>query len=238
MRTQLSTDEKLIIQVNKHWITLTKPLFFVLLSFIILVATFKYQSLASFRDVAFWGVVLAPLYFIYKFYERKFDIWAVTNMRVVDESGVFTRNTKDSPLDRINNVTYEQSFVGLFLGFGDVKIQTAAEEGDTAISFVMHPKELKDAIIEAQKKFREVSKQKDVQPSDPPDGMIECPWCAELIKKKALICRFCRREIHPKDQENNSVQPTADSRDREEPVSQIATGRLKGLGKLLYPSEE
>lgn len=238
MRTQLSTDEKLIIQVNKHWITLTKPLFLVLFSFIILVATFTYQSLAGFRDVAFGGVVLAPLYFVFKFYERKFDIWAVTNMRVVDESGVFTRNTKDSPLDRINNVTYEQSFVGLFLGFGDVKIQTAAEEGDTAIKFVMRPKELKDAIIEAQKKFREVIKQKDVQPSEPTDGMVECPWCAELVKKKALICRFCGREIHPESQEKNSVQQSVGSEEGKEPVPRIITGRLRGLGKLLYPYEE
>ncbi|HKZ17345.1 MAG TPA: PH domain-containing protein [Geobacteraceae bacterium] len=238
MRTQLSTDEKLIIQVNKHWITLTKPLFFVLFSFIVLAATFKYQSLAGFRDVAFGGVLLAPLYFVYKFYERRFDIWVVTNLRVVDESGVFTRNTKDSPLDRINNVTYEQSFVGLFLGFGDVKIQTAAEEGDTAISFVMHPKELKNAIIEAQKEFREVSKQKDVQPSDPPDGMLECPWCAELVKKKALICRFCGREIHPESLEKSSVQQSEISTEVKEPGPQIRTGRLKGLGRLLYPSEE
>lgn len=236
MRTQLSTDENLIIQVNKHWITLTKPLFLVLLSFIVLVATFKYQALAGFRDVAFGSVVLAPVFFVYKFYERKFDIWAVTNMRVVDESGVFTRNTKDSPLDRINNVTYEQSLAGLFLGFGDVKIQTAAEEGDTAINLVMRPKELKDAIIEAQKKFREDSKQKDVQP-DLPDNMLECPWCAELIKKKALICRFCGKEIHPKEQEK-SVQPSVGSIDEKDPVPQITTGRLKGLGKLLYPSEE
>ena len=237
MRTLLSTDEKLIIQVTRHWITLTKPLFLVLFSFIILVATFKYPYLAGFRDMAFGGVLLVPLYFVYKFYERKFDIWAVTNMRVVDESGVFTRNTKDSPLDRINNVTYEQSFVGLFLRFGDVKIQTAAEEGDTAISFVMHPKELKDAIIEAQKKFREVGKQKEVQPSDPPDGMLECPWCAELVKKKALICRFCGKEIHPKEKEQ-SIHPSVGSIDEKEPVQQITTGRLRGLGKLLYPYEE
>lgn len=236
MRTQLSTDEKLIIQVNKHWITLTKPLFLVLFSFIVLVATFKYPSLTGFRDVAFGGVVLAPVYFVYKFYERKFDIWAVTNMRVVDESGVFTRNTKDSPLDRINNVTYEQSLAGLFLGFGDVKIQTAAEEGDTSINFVMRPKELKDAIIEAQKKFREDSKQKDVQP-DLPDNMVECPWCAELIKKKALICRFCVREIPPNGQEK-CVQPSVGSSQEKEQVQPIATGRLRGLGKLLYPPED
>ncbi len=234
MRTQLSTDEKLIIQVNRHWIMLTKPLFLAIFSFIVLAMTFKYQFLASFRDVALGGVVLAPLYFAYKFYERKFDIWAVTNMRVVDESGVFTRNTKDSPLDRINNVTYEQSFVGLFLGFGDVKIQTAAEEGDTAIKFVMRPKELKDAIIEAQKKFREAIKQKDVQPPEPTDGMVECPWCAELIKKKALICRFCRRKIHSESQAKNF----AGSSEGEEPVQRIVTGRLRGLGKLLYPYKE
>ena len=50
-------------------------------------------------------------------------------MRVVDESG-FTRY-RESPLDKINNVEYDQPIWGRILGYGNVDIQTAAEMGET-----------------------------------------------------------------------------------------------------------
>ena len=71
-------------------------------------------------------------------------------MRVVDESGFFTRNSKESPLDKINNVEYHQSLWGRIFGFGDVDIQTAAELGETTYNLIHHPKLLKDTITQAQ----------------------------------------------------------------------------------------
>jgi len=27
------------------------------------------------------------------------------------------------------------------------------------------------------------------------DGAKKCPYCAELVKKEAVVCRFCHREL-------------------------------------------
>jgi hypothetical protein len=27
------------------------------------------------------------------------------------------------------------------------------------------------------------------------EGAKKCPYCAELVKKEALVCRFCQREL-------------------------------------------
>lgn len=29
------------------------------------------------------------------------------------------------------------------------------------------------------------------------DGMRKCPSCAELVKKEAVVCRFCQRDLPP-----------------------------------------
>lgn len=75
-------------------------------------------------------------------------------MRVIDESGFISRYSKESPLDKINNVEYDQSVWGRMFGYGDVEIQTAAEMGNTTYTMIHYPKLLKDTITHAQEEYK------------------------------------------------------------------------------------
>lgn len=68
---------------------------------------------------------------------------------------MFSNNTKESPLDKINNVSYLQSFWGKIFGYGNVQIQTAAEIGSTTYFAVENPKELKDTITDMQEEYKQ-----------------------------------------------------------------------------------
>jgi uncharacterized membrane protein YdbT with pleckstrin-like domain len=93
-------------------------------------------------------------YFIYRIIQRNNNLWIVTNLRVIDEYGVFSNNAKESPLEKINNVSYLQSFLGRIFGYGNVQIQTAAEIGSTTYFSVENPKELKDTITQMQEEYK------------------------------------------------------------------------------------
>ena len=84
----------------------------------------------------------------------KNNLWCVTNLRVVDESGFFSRHSKESPIDKINNIEYDQSIFGRLLGYGNVDIQTAAEMGETTYELIHNPKLLKDTITHAQEEYK------------------------------------------------------------------------------------
>jgi len=216
MRTILKNGEQLIIEVKRHWISLMAPFLISagsVTGFLVLLSS--YPSLSQFRSVGGIILVAAPAYFLYKFYEREVDIWALTNVRVIDEWGVFTRNTRESPLERINNVSYKQPLLGILLGYGDVTIQTAADHGDTTIGFANRPKLLKDAIAKAQAESHEgvqhhASQRKEPLDDDEREELTECPWCAEKIKAKARICRYCQRETKP---------PVSEDKNKEEGIS-------------------
>ncbi len=147
MRTHLKKDEKLLLVTHQHWMTLIVP-FIACLIIITLLFYFIDPTLALVISLA---LLLVPGYL---YLEWKNNLWAVTNMRVIDESGFFTRYSKESPLEKINNVEYSQGVLGRMFGYGNVEIQTAAELGDTQYTMIQEPKLLKDTITHAQEDYK------------------------------------------------------------------------------------
>ena len=149
MRTELKKDEQILIIIRQHWLRLVLPFFAWLLLAVILFWFAKFST-------ALIIVLVAILYPFIEYVNWKNNIWCVTNMRVVDESGFFSRHSKESPLDKINNVEYDQSLWGRIIGFGTVDIQTAAELGETRYEFIHHPKLLKDTITHAREENKSI----------------------------------------------------------------------------------
>jgi len=150
MRTKLKTDEKLLIIIRKHWIKLVLPFF----AWLLLTIALLWWLASDHPGIAFIIILLTAIYPAVEYINWKYNLWAVTNMRVVDESGYFSRYSKESPLDKINNVEYDQSVWGRIFGYGDVDIQTAAELGETKYQLIHHPKLLKDTITHAQEEYK------------------------------------------------------------------------------------
>lgn len=151
MKTELRANEKVILTLRKHVFTLVPPIFWT--SVLLLISLIGYKSEYALLFLIGGGVTL--LWLVYKVLDRKSNIWVVTNIRVIDESGVFAINSKESPLDKINNVSYRQPLIGRIFNFGHVQIQTAAEMGSSVHSMVEKPKQLKDAITRSQEEYRQ-----------------------------------------------------------------------------------
>lgn len=197
MRTQLKQNEHITFLTRKHWFALVRPALFLVFSsgalFFIFTCNFDpgiTQAINALKQLFAACLAFSVLYFVDAYYERLANIWVVTNLRVIDEWGVFSKNVKESPLQMINNVSHRQTVPGMIFDFGNVEIQTAAEQGATLIRLVSSPVELHDAIMECQDRLRMM----DICGGDPSDTVV-CPYCAETIKRKANICRFCRREL-------------------------------------------
>ena len=202
MRTSLKNNEKILFKTQHHWIVLIQPFLISLVIYGLVALTF-----ALLKDASVWLLflgLLSFLYFLYKYLERKYDIWVVTNLRIIDEQGFFSISVKESPLEKINNVTYHQSVTGRMFKFGDIEIQTAAEMGATTYYKIARPNELKDSITTAQEEYKQNSILNQAQKlaesmkndSSTLEDTIECPYCAERIKAKAKICKHCGKELN------------------------------------------
>jgi uncharacterized membrane protein YdbT with pleckstrin-like domain len=199
MRTTLRDSERIVLVTLRHpltvlWLYATTITFIIL--WIVLRNSWKWGKILP------WVCVVLLLLSILKTWSRKRDIWVVTDQRIIDEQGIFAIRSMECPLDKITNVTISQSVPGRLLGYGDICIQTAGEAGITEEAKVMHPRQLRTSIFEQQERYRERmlhrrAERKIQQPAEE-DDMKECPFCAEKIRAKAVVCRFCNRELPPK----------------------------------------
>jgi membrane protein YdbS with pleckstrin-like domain len=150
MRTPLQKGEKILLVTYSSWTSLVLPALFSLIAIAL-------GIFIVFHFLQVWGWLLplaAVIYWLIRYYSWKVNIWVVTNFRVIDETGLINHYAKESPLDKINNISYDQTVMGRLFNFGHVEIQTAAQVGATDYYNVNHPRRLKDTITAAQAEFQ------------------------------------------------------------------------------------
>jgi uncharacterized membrane protein YdbT with pleckstrin-like domain len=148
MRTPLQKDEQILLITHRSWLQMIVPALLLLVGFV---------AAYFIGFIEFWGWIAAVaglLYFVFAYWNWKVDIWVVTNYRVIDETGLINHYAKESPLEKINNVSYDQNIWGRIFNYGHVEIQTAAEIGATDYFNVHGPKRLKDTITLAQSEYK------------------------------------------------------------------------------------
>ena len=99
----------------------------------------------------FWPAVfslfgLPILWLIYRIARFFLDEATLTNQRFNLKLGIVSTQNVSTKLDKIQNIYYQQSFLGRIFGYGDIMIQSAATAGAVAFTYVNNPKLIKNLI--------------------------------------------------------------------------------------------
>jgi uncharacterized membrane protein YdbT with pleckstrin-like domain len=152
----LGENEHILLETRQHWFVLFNKIFLeiVLIAIIVGATLFAYVELASSFALLGFILVLVPLVGLV----RDVMIWqnnafVVTNRRVIQISGVFSKDVVDSSLEKVNDVKMSQSFLGRMFDFGDIEILTASELGVNLFHQIAKPVEFKTAMLNAKEKL-------------------------------------------------------------------------------------
>jgi membrane protein YdbS with pleckstrin-like domain len=76
-----------------------------------------------------------------------FDEFAVTSFRVIKKSGFVTRNVRQIPLEKIQDVNVRSTMGGRWLSYGDVELQTAGSDSTVIFPRILHPEEFRNVLF-------------------------------------------------------------------------------------------
>lgn len=79
------------------------------------------------------GIVVLGVWVVWPFLTWLTTTYTVTSERLITRSGIITRTGRDIPLDRINDVAYEQGLTDRILRCGTLVVSAASEQGQVRL---------------------------------------------------------------------------------------------------------
>lgn len=144
--------ENLVLKNHPHWITIVKSVIVpVVLVVVVIVADFtvlKGVDVPSLGSVLTLGVIaLALLWVIVVWLRWQSITYTLSDQRITIQAGVFSRQEKIIPIDRVQDCTTRQSLIGRMLGYGRIEIDAAGAQGAEVLDHLPDPGTFRDQVF-------------------------------------------------------------------------------------------
>lgn len=145
----LANDEQVVRQLHPHWKTIITPFFWL----VVIVAaagagiTFLSNSTVRLVIVGIAALLLCWLT-LYPLLRWVCTRYVFTTHRVIIRLGVLNRSGRDVPLGRINDVSFERTFIERMLGAGTLVVESAGEHGQLVLKDIAHVQRVQSTLYQ------------------------------------------------------------------------------------------
>jgi len=146
----LVPGEKIVFVTRRHWVALLPTILadlgisIVVIALVVAGVVFLQVQMALYALL----LLLVPLvHFGVQFISWRSEQYIVTNQRVIDVRGTFGKYVSDTSLEKVNDLVLQQSLLGRFLDYGDLRVIAGSDAGVDRFRRVARPLRLKAAIL-------------------------------------------------------------------------------------------
>lgn len=142
----LNDGESIVIDAHPHWWTFAPGVVRLVLAIVVSVlAAMKIDNnIVNFIGIALILITTVHLGWIYlQWFTTDF---VLTSDRLITRAGVLSRQTREIPLERINDLACHQSIFERLIGSGDLMVESGGERGQQKFSNVSHPFDVQNQI--------------------------------------------------------------------------------------------
>lgn len=153
----LAPGEQIAFELKPHWRALIGPAIVLIVE--VFIGTWLYFSVANWSigswslgwlqlpilvillGVAVWRVLLP-------FARWLTTQYVFTTRRIIVRRGLVTKQGRDMPLNKVNNVSFNVSVLGRILNFGALEVESASDDGDLYIDDVPDVEQIQRKVYE------------------------------------------------------------------------------------------
>ncbi len=161
---KLSEDEEVILFV--------RPFGLVYVGWVIMSAVLVFGPLYyffHFLKFGYFGIALLLLIFLLGLFSfvKTIVVWrftavVLTNKRIIDfdQRGLFVRDLSEAPLVNVQDISLSQKGIwAMLFDFGTIKIQTAGTNAVLELTYIRHPRQVHEILVDLKENSLQVSKQ-------------------------------------------------------------------------------
>lgn len=158
----LANGEEIRYRTKKHWIA---PLLATITGTVLVfggVAALIIRAMVDSdfaRNVLLIGGLVALVIGLVMWGNAFVHWWAqyyfVTNQKVLKVEGILRKSTSGSALEKINDITMEVPLLGRALGYGTLRVLTAADESNLTYTVMRDPAEFRKMILDQKLLFEQ-----------------------------------------------------------------------------------
>jgi uncharacterized membrane protein YdbT with pleckstrin-like domain len=158
--SKLLPGENLVLKKHPHWITVAGRVILpavLVLGVAILDFTVLQQRVYVPHQRTFLSLgvaALALIWLISVWIRWQSIIYTLTDQRIMIQTGVFSRQEKIIPIDRVQDCSTRQSLVGRVFGYGRVEVDAAGAQGAEVLQYLPQPGEFRDQVFVMSEKRR------------------------------------------------------------------------------------
>lgn len=159
--------EEILMVIHRHWFDILIQFIIVFVMLILLLASIIFTPMflpalvtgENARMFSFFQnlfLLITWMLFFVIWIDYYFDVWIITNERIVDieQKGLFSREVSELELENIQDITVEVlGVIPTFLNYGNLYVQTAAEVERFEFRHVPNPYAIKDLVMNLQKNY-------------------------------------------------------------------------------------
>ena len=145
-KKNLNANETVALDMHPHWWYFAEPAFALVVAIVIGIVIIVKTDSDALNWIALILLVVGALWLIGRYLKWVTTNFVITSQRLIFRQGVFAKSGIEIPLERVNNVNFNQTVFERILGAGDLLIESGGEDGQQRFTDIRHPDKVQNLV--------------------------------------------------------------------------------------------
>lgn len=145
-KKNLNANETIALDMHPHWWYFAEPAFSLLGAIILSIIVLVKTDNKGVKLVMLALLVITAVWLLMRYLKWLTTNFVITSNRLIFRHGLVGKSGIEIPLERVNNVNFNQSVFERMLGAGDLLIESGGEDGQQRFTDIRHPAQVQNLI--------------------------------------------------------------------------------------------